>query len=100
MNDEKRKLTELTSTEVRCIGIALNGGKSYGWRDRLAELTGASAYTIRSWVDNETSASHRPCSGPAALLLRILATLNANHVDVDAFLKGISTTNVDDATEP
>lgn len=100
MDDEKQKLHELTSDEVRRIGIALNGGKAYGWRDRLASLTGASAYTIRSWADNESSASHRPCTGPAAVLLQILSALNARHVDVDAFLKDIAQANPKDSSKP
>jgi hypothetical protein len=77
----------LTPDQVRAIGIALNGGRSSGWRDRLAELTGASPYTIRSWCDQTSSASYRPCTGPAARLLRILIDLQTQGVSVDEYLR-------------
>lgn len=71
--------------EVRTIGITLNGQVS-GWRDNLAALTGASPYTIRSWCDSETSATHRPCSGPAARLLNVLMKLHKADVNIDSFI--------------
>lgn len=80
-------LNELTSAQVRDIGIALNGGKSYGWRENLAVLTGASGYTIRSWCDNEATASHRTCAGPSARLLIILAHLDKSGIDLAEYME-------------
>ncbi len=80
---------EISSSEVRAIGIMLNGDRSYGWRENLSVLTGASTHTIRSWCDDEAAATHRTCSGPAARLLRILSDLNAKNIDVGSYMESI-----------
>lgn len=91
MTNEKNQIIKnsLTPEQVRSIGISLNNGKPYGWRDNLADITGASAYTIRSWVDAEESAAHRSCTGPAARLLLILNQMNERGVDVRKYLADV-----------
>ena len=91
-DDSSFSADDLTSDEVRSIGIALNGGRSYGWREKLSELTGASSYTIRSWCDSESTATHRTCSGPAARLLRVLKDLHGRNVDVNDYMRGLMVT--------
>ena len=83
-------INELTAEQVRAIGVALNGGRTYGWRERLAVLTGASHYTIRSWCDDESTASHRTCAGPAAKLLLILKDMHRKDIDVAAYLESLA----------
>ena len=79
-------MIELGPDEVRSIGIALNGGNSRGWRDSLAEITGASPYTIRSWCDGTDSASYRPCTGPSARLLLVLHDLHNKGISVADYI--------------
>lgn len=88
-DSEVQILDVLAPDDVRSIGVLLNGGRPYGWRERLAKLTGASAYTIRSWVDAESSAAHRPCCGPAARLLLILADMHSRNIDVEEYLRNL-----------
>lgn len=90
ISTSERVSEKLRPEEVRRIGIALNGARSYGWRERMVELTGASSYTIRSWAENESSAAHRPCSGPAARLLCILADLHSKNIDVRDYLRSLT----------
>ena len=77
----------LTSDQVRIIGLALNDGYPHDWRARLADLTGASPYTIRSWCEPESSGAHRVCSGPAARFLRVLYDLKLQGASLEKSLE-------------